>query len=239
MDQHVYQDSDIVTKKAATLKTQQYFYVGMALYLILVVFAGFWPTYFGPVTTGQEPAQFGALEISGIIHIHATVFVGWMILFLTQATLILREQSEIHMKIGRYGMIFGAIVTVIGLIMTFTQAQKVVSMDITAWDEVIFLVWPSVVSIGQFAILLILGYRYRNRPEFHKRFMLLATVAIVQAATSRMRIFMGPWSIEIMVPFLVGPLFIYDYYTQKRIHRATLIGTGVVLLFFVFKFLMG
>lgn len=63
--------------------------------------------------------------------------------------------------------------------------------------------------------------------------MILATVAIVQAATSRMRIFLGPWGMEIMIVFLAGPLFIYDYYKMKRIHAATLIGSAIVLFFFV------
>lgn len=211
----------------------RWFFVGMAVFLIVVAVTGFWPTYFGSLFIGQVPIQFGAVEISLPVHIHTAIFMGWLFLLLTQTVLISKDHTQTHTKIGTYGMIFGLLIFAVGLIMTYVQMESAVAKEFASWSEAPFLAWRSFFSISQFATLLALGYIYRSSPEWHKRYMILATVAIVQAATSRMRIFLGPWGMEIMFVFLVGPLFIYDYYKKKRIHPATLIGSAIVASFFV------
>ncbi|MEF8795185.1 MAG: hypothetical protein V5A48_01920 [Salinivenus sp.] len=92
------------------------FFFGIALLFTGVVFVGFWPTYFGPLLLGHEPADTGVLDgLSWQIHLHAAVFVGWTVLLLIQSGLIDRGKVQTHMKIGPYVAIYGAFVLVVGL----------------------------------------------------------------------------------------------------------------------------
>jgi hypothetical protein len=228
--------SSAVTIDASTFP--RLFWVGMAVLLTAIVFVGFWPTYFGVVVLGQEAVDFGVMEISGVIHLHATVFVGWMALLLTQTGLVAWGRTKTHTTLGQYGAAFGIVVFGVGAFMTVSQWQTAVGKDVLTWAQAPFVAWHSWVGILQFAILLGLGYRFRIRPEAHKCYMVLATAVLVLAATSRMRLLIGPWAMEIMLVVMAGPLFIYDVYAERRIHRATLIGTGILLIFFVLRVLL-
>lgn len=68
--------------------------------------------------------------------------------------------------------------------------------------------------------------------------MLFATMVLITAATSRMDYLLGVWSAEIMAVAMVAPVFVYDLYAKRKIHPATLIGTGVFSLFFIPKVFM-
>lgn len=98
------------------------FYGGMALLLTAIVFAGFWPTYFDPLLSGDVPGHpQGMIEISWPIHLHAAVFVGWMALLLAQAGLVARGKARTHMRFGQYGAAFGLLVILVGVFITFVQ----------------------------------------------------------------------------------------------------------------------
>ena len=51
---------------------------------------------------------------------------------------------------------------------------------------------------------------------------MFATMVLITAAISRMNYLLGSWSTEIMAVTIVAPVFVYDLYTERRIHPATL-----------------
>ena len=55
-------------------------YVGLSLLFVLIVAVGFWPSYFGALTTGDVDRPW-------FIHFHAVVYVGWLGLFVAQTLL--------------------------------------------------------------------------------------------------------------------------------------------------------
>lgn len=236
---NINQGSDFITKnKESTFSLT--FFVGMAIYLTVIVIVGFWPTYFGNLLLGHEPADFGLVEISWEVHFHVSVFMAWMALLLTQTFLVARDNTKTHTKLGKYGFLFGIILIAVGLFMTFVQIEAAVAQNLITWSEVFPGVFAtnSFVGMTGFAILLGLGYYYRTLPSSHKRYMLFATIAISNAATSRWEILIGPWSNEIINLMMVGPTWAYDLYNDRRIHRATLIGTGIVGIYFLKQYLL-
>jgi hypothetical protein len=46
----------------------------------LLAFVGFWPTYFGPLVSGN-------VDVSSLLHIHAAVQTAWLGLFVAQIVL--------------------------------------------------------------------------------------------------------------------------------------------------------
>lgn len=227
--------------EGAKASSTRFFFVGMAIFMIAIVIAGFWPSYFKPLLFGQElPEEMDLVELEKywLIHLHAAVFVGWMVLLLTQTTLIASGQVKRHMRLGRFGIGLGVVVFFMGIAVAGLRLGPYVAKGAVTWTEGIIVVWPPWVTIGLFGLLLALGIRYRRWPETHKRYMLFATAALLDAATARMD-FLGPWKGEIMFVAMVGPIFAYDLYTQRRIHPASLVGTAIVGVPIILRFLDG
>jgi hypothetical protein len=55
-------------------------YVPATLVATLIALVGFWPTYFGPLLAGTADGV-------PIIHVHAAVYSGWLMLVIAQGVL--------------------------------------------------------------------------------------------------------------------------------------------------------
>jgi hypothetical protein len=108
----------------------------------------------------------------------------------------------------------------------------------------------SLSAIFFFAGLVALAIANVERPDVHKRLMLLATVSILQAAAARWFFVLfaspearglspaetGPVPVSIsiapglLVDLLIVAAMIYDLRTRGRVHRVYLIGGPVLLL---------
>ncbi len=228
--------------KGATLSLT--YFIGMAIYLTLIVIVGFWPTYFGNMFFGQELVKNGILEISWKTHIHAFVFMTWMALLICQTILVARNKTRVHMKLGKYGYLWGILVAAFGFFMIFFVIKTGVTQGLTTISKAIPGIFRSsaFVAIFEFGILLGLGYHYRTSPNDHKRYMLFATIALANAAAGRWGILVGEWTgtwtPEIIHFAMVGPIWAFDVYKDKRIHKATLIGTAIIGLYFLKRYLL-
>ena len=81
------------------------FYIATSVLMGLMAVVGFWPTYFGPLVRGT-------LSQPLLIHVHTVVFVGWLALFLTQVVLAAAGQVKWDLRLGRFGIGYGALVVV-------------------------------------------------------------------------------------------------------------------------------
>jgi hypothetical protein len=83
-----------------------------------------------------------------------------------------------------------------------------------------------------FATFVYLGYRNRIRPTVHKRLMLFATLALLDAAFDRWHIF-DPYSLPVINIVCFVPLLLllvaYDWWSTGKFQRVT-IWCGVFLL---------
>lgn len=206
----------------------------MTLFMIGVVFAGFWPSYVGPMLFGE------GFEGHWIVHVHAAIFMGWMLALLVQTTLVAQSQTRAHVTVGPYGIALGLLVLLMGILVTLRVYHRGVAEGAWTWAEAPIAFWPPLVDMIEFSILLAVGFAYRRRSKVHKRMMFFATVALLHAATGvRMDYLLGAWTTEIMFVLLVGPMYAYDLSTEGRVHPATLIGTVVVLPDVVLYYLIG
>src|SRR5688572_25703682 len=88
------------------------FYIGMTLALIAMVLVGFWPTYFGALASGGVTRPW-------VIHLHGVIFSGWMLLLLAQVSLVSMGRVRLHRRVGNLGIAYGALVLVLGLVVSF------------------------------------------------------------------------------------------------------------------------
>jgi hypothetical protein len=212
----------------------------MAVFMLAVVVAGFWPTYFGQLLAGNGPKLEIPLETgSWVVHLHAVVSIGWMLVFLGQSVLAARDCLRTHTQVGPYGLVLAGAVVLMGTVITVLLAQKLVGATALTWVQVPIAVSVSWLQIGGFVGLLALGYRYRGSAEWHKRCMLFGTASILPAAASRrLEYLLGPWSLEIVLGLVVGTALAYDRRTNGHIHPATWLGTTVLLIFPIRRLLL-
>ena len=199
------------------------FYVGLSLGFVLLVFLGFWPNYFGPLLRG-------AYDRHWIFHVHGLVFLGWMALLVIQTSLAARRKTRAHMALGRWGFIVGVAVFVLGVVVSIAIIRAgYAEGEITSIPGALWSASAPLTDIVQFAILLALGWRYRRKVEFHRRYMVLATVAMLPAATARMRYLLGAWSFEVLFVMIVALLVARDLRTLGKVHQATVVGLVILL----------
>jgi hypothetical protein len=222
-------ETQLQDRSSTSASPPRYFWVGMAVFMIVLVLVGFWPSYFASLFLGQEPVKFAMMEISPAIHLHAAVFSGWILLLLTQTILAAKGSIRAHMAVGRWGMLLGIGLLAVGGLIMYLKYRLLVAEGHATWTEAPVFVWtmPGWINLLQFAILLTIGLMYRTSPQIHKRFMIFTGLAIISAATDRMG-FLGEWRI-IMPAVVVSPVWAYDLRTESRIRPATLIGSLIVV----------
>lgn len=202
----------------------RWFYMGIAVFMTVLVLNGFGPGYFFPLLGGNVP------EVHWVIHLHGAIFIGWMALLLIQVALVALGKTSSHRKLGSVGIAYGFSVLLMGLIAGFVTPVLHVSSG--EWD----------VDRAAGFLLVILGDMalwggffgaavfYRRKPQIHKRLILLATVALLFAAIGRNQP-IEPLILQLAVwlsPILLAMAF--DLWSRKRIHPAYLIGTAILLI---------
>lgn len=203
-------------------RRERLFYVGMAIAILLTVFAGFSRSYF-------LKAQFGTPPLSLLLHVHGLVFTSWILLFLAQTTLVAARRTDIHRRLGVLGGVLAALVVVLGTATAIIRVKQ--GATVPGVPPLSFLAIP-LFDMVVFAILVSAGFYYRHRADVHKRLMTLATVALLPAPIARLPLAILQGGLPVI--FGLADLFLivvlaYDLAVWRRVHRATAWG-GLVIL---------
>jgi hypothetical protein len=194
------------------------FYIGVTLLMGLIAVVGFWPTYFGPLVLGtiRQPL---------LIHLHATIFTGWLLLFLTQVLLAATGRVAWHLRLGRIGIGYGVVVVIVGLLTAINRSADRVRAG-AAGGRLLFV---SVADMAVFSIFFVAAIVLRRKPQVHKRLMLVAATALLVAAASRMTFLPFVLRQAIWVsPILLA--MVYDFRVQRTVHRVYLLGLVALLV---------
>jgi hypothetical protein len=198
------------------------FYICASLLMGLIAVFGFWPTYFGPLVTGTIAQPL-------LIHIHATVFTGWLVLFLTQAVLAATKQVTWHLRLGKIGIGYGALLIVVGLITGALRSSRL-PLGGPAED----LLFAATADMIVFAGFFTAAIAYRRKPQVHKRLMMVAANMLLIAAVARMT-FIPPPPAGLPLFFAIWflPLIsamAYDWWSRRRIHTVYFIGVAAFVV---------
>jgi hypothetical protein len=101
-------------------------------------------------------------------------------------------------------------------------------------DPLTFYIVP-MTDILLFGALIFFAYRARSRPASHKRLILIATLALLDAGVARWPFAFirhhGLWLAELCTSAFLLPLVAYDLWTTRKIHRVTIwAGAALILL---------
>src|SRR5437868_5820893 len=150
-------------------------YILAAILFPLIVLAGFARTYY------LKPF-FNTPDLPGrIVHLHGIVMSAWVLLFITQVSLVAKRRTRVHQRLGYLGGVLAALVVIVGVLTALYAAARGASGGPPA---LAFLVIP----LGDmliFAILIGLALYFRRNLPVHKRLMLLAAINLLPPAIAR------------------------------------------------------
>jgi hypothetical protein len=201
-----------------------FFFPAMAALILVTVFIGFARTYF---LAGVFRAPLPSL----LVHIHGAVFSTWILLLITQATLISAGRPDIHRRLGLFGFALACLMVILGVLTASKLLARGVS-PIPVFDAQTFYAIP-MGGMLYFSTLIFFAYRARFDPAAHKRLIMIATISILDAPTGR-----PPFTVITARPFM-DSVFVYaflllmvayDLWSTRKVHRATIWASAFVVV---------
>jgi hypothetical protein len=222
----------------AIARVRDRFYVGMAAACLAVGVVGFAPTYWAPMARGT-------VDVSPITHLHGIVFYFWLMFFVAQSGLVASGRTAFHRELGLLGVSLATGMLFMGL---GVAVHRIRELEAAGFGDMgrRFAVVP-VTAISFFAIVFAMAIRNVRKPAIHKRLMLVATVALLQAAVARWtRLLLAPAQPDagaVAVPQSVGVTvlpgilsdllivvaMIHDRRTTGRVHPVYWLAGGALL----------
>jgi len=208
------------------LRSDDVFFFSMAGVAALAVLVGFARTYF---LAGMMLAPLPSL----LVHIHAVVFLSWIVLFATQISLVARRHVTLHRRVGVFGFALAVLMIPLGLLTASARlARQLVHPGQDSMADVLDLYAVSVFGMLMFSVFICLAYRNRGHPAVHKRLILFATLCLLDAGFDRWSIF-DPyplWEVNLIcfVPLVMATL-IYDRWSTGAIQRVTIWSAAFLL----------
>jgi hypothetical protein len=209
-------------------------YVWLAVACAAIAIGGFMPTYWLQLA----PRTFIGTPL---LHIHGAVCTLWVLFLISQAWLVSQNRLRSHRSWGLAGISLATAVVIIGIPTAISSMEAGLARGLGDTSRA-FLITP-LSAIFRFALFTSAAIACVNRPEWHKRLMIVGTISLIEAAGARVALFLalgsapgmrpglGPPPPAIM-PVVVGLLLqllivvgmIYDWRTRRKVHSAWIVG---------------
>lgn len=143
--------------------------------IFIVIFAGFYKTYFGLFPTFDE--------VTITQHIHSALFMMWFLMLIVQPILIRNKKFVLHQSLGKFSYVL--VPLLIGSIFYIAKGfyQKMI-VDVPV-EKVVSMLFVPFYQIIDFAILYLLAIYHKKFTPYHMRYMIATSMAIVGAAVRR------------------------------------------------------
>jgi hypothetical protein len=210
------------------------FYVGYAVAMAVALLLGFARTFFLRAWYPEWAHLHGAPEPFFLFH--GAVFSLWFLLLVVQPSLVAAGRVDLHRRLGRYGAGLAAVMVAIGIIGPLIAARRPGGFIDAPISPLQFLTIPWM-GLTLFATFVTLAIIKRGVPQSHKRYMLLASLGILDAAVVRWPIdnIMAPLPIpgfdvsNLCLDLFLVPIIIWDFVSRGRLHPVTLWGGLAVI----------
>ena len=196
----------------------------MSVAMLLIVFLGFFRTlYLRPL--------FDVPPISLALWLHGIAMTMWFVGAVVQASLVTVRRTDLHRTVGWALVAVAVAVLVSAVAVDFTFVPRRLAMGAPI-EAVTGVVWSDRAALVWFTIFVGAAVAMRRSAQTHKRLMLLASISVLQPATSR--IWRWPFFADLdLSPALLGlsvlsalvvAMAINDVVTRGRVHPVTMIG---------------
>jgi hypothetical protein len=233
---------DFLSGTPRTNVVDRWIYVFTAASFIAIVLAGFIPDSLMKielVRTGQRP------PFPIVLHMHAVLMGTFLLLLITQTALAATDRLQVHRKLGLVGMALAPLLVIVGTLLIPTtyhalsgaaqaappgETRDNLLQGVNIWENIMLLqIWIGVT----FALFMAIGLKARGASAgLHKRMMILAVAMPLPAGIDRIpwlphTMPASPLSAELYVLLAISPMFLWDVYRNRSVHRAYWIWLGV------------
>lgn len=219
----------------ATPQAERRFWLWLVIAMILIVLAGFSHGFY---LRSWVNFPYPKPVLSPFVVLHGLVFSGWMLVLLTQVSLVGAGRRDLHRVLGVFGFALAATMIPLIYLVAVWQVARASNPPIATpldWTVVPLSGLPAMVTI------LALGWRTARANDFqaHKRLMIGFTMLLLEPATGRLPL--GPPGLVMntllgvlaLLPFLA--LFWWDRRQAGRLHWASLTCAGLALAAWLFR----
>ena len=156
---------------------QRRFYLLLGATGLVAIAIGFSTTYVIPMAERR-------LHVPPIVHLHGLAALMWVLLLVVQASLVRSAQTGLHMIMGRGALPLAIFIWFSGIFTGIWAARRdIPSQGLTASASLL----GTVTGLSIFLTLAIAAVWQRRRPDWHKRLIGLATIALLWPAFFRWR----------------------------------------------------
>jgi hypothetical protein len=199
------------------------FYFLMAILIASIVIYGF------SLTIGSNLIH-PSVPRPRILYLHAATFFAWVLLFVTQTALIQARHVRWHRRLGVTGLALGSIMPLIGIATSLAMAKfNILHAGRGADRPAAFLAIPFNDMIA-FSTAFALAMRWRKKPEFHRRLMLVASCCLTAAAFARIPFITVTeirWYGGVDLLILLGVL--HDLVVIRKVHAVYVYGVPLIV----------
>jgi hypothetical protein len=200
-----------------------FFFPAMALLMLTTVFVGFARSYY---LAGVFQAPLPSL----IIHLHGAAFSCWILLLITQVSLVSAGRVDLHRRLGIAGFVLACLMVILGVMAATDSLVR--GAGPAGRDPKFFYIIP-LSNILAFAVVIYFAFRNRSNPPAHKRLILIATTALMVAAIARWPLAMvhrKPVAAELVSYTFLLMLAAYDQWSTRKVQPATLWAGAFLIL---------
>ena len=201
-----------------TTKGRSSFIASFTLILAFLLIFGFARTFYLQPVFAAKPLNFPLI-------VHGICGTCWFALLAWQAQLVRRGRLARHRTLGqRVGpaLAITAVLSALWIVSLTALDGKAAGSGLPDKAALFIQLGTTI----WFAVLAILGFRSTKRPDYHKRYMIMATIAMLAPAFSRIARLAGTGKFPVDSAFLAAPLiaalFVNDFRTLKRAHPVTI-----------------
>ncbi len=221
-----------VTEAPASRAEKWTFFVVLGWVFVAIAFLGFIPTYWAKIADGSFSGR-------PILHIHGMLMFSWVLLYAVQTSLAARGRIADHRAWGMAGI---ALISLVSFSVVVAAINSIkVAEAIGKGDEARAFSIVSLTGIVVIAALVALAIRNVHRPDWHKRFMTLSFVPLLEAPAARPFAAVmappdaGPPPVfvtvfpSLVVSLIIVAMLVYDWRTRGKPHPATVYAGAAIV----------
>jgi hypothetical protein len=199
---------------------RQYFYFFMSLLIAATVVYGFSHTIDHNLIHASPLPPF-------VLYIHAVVFPAWVVFFIVQSALVRSHNVRMHRRLGWFGVGLAVAIVILGAWTSISMVKFSIEQK-DPFNSTAFTI-VQVLDLACFAVPFALAIYWRKRPEFHRRLMLIASCALLDAAFGRfpqLPLVFSPAGVDALICLGV----IRDLIVERRVHKAYLYALPILII---------
>src|SRR5690606_26673636 len=114
-----------------------------------------------------------------VVHLHGATYFSWMVLLITQATLVNVRNVALHRSLGMFGIALATAVIIMGSLITILGASR-------ASGAAAHGIYLGIAAVYSFGLFYPLAIRAPRRPDIHRHLILFAILPSLAAGIHRL-----------------------------------------------------